>query len=104
MNFYETKHTNKKKISIKAYSFFGKIYIIKIVYFTNETIFIINIQIHIYVYIFNLRIISFSFQTLINYIHVTQTKDCVKTTKRWNETKASSGNNCKARGKASKNF
>lgn len=63
MNFYETKHTNKKKISIKAYSFFGKIYIIKIVYFTNETIFIINIQIHIY--IFNLRIISFSFQTLI---------------------------------------
>lgn len=51
MNFYETKHTNKKKISIKAYSFFGKIYIIKIVYFTNETIFIINIQIHIYIYI-----------------------------------------------------
>lgn len=47
MNFYETKHTNKKNIYKSIFLFWEKF--IKIVYFTNETIFIINIQIHIYI-------------------------------------------------------
>lgn len=64
MNFYETKYTNKKKIYLSyknIFSFLSKIY------FTNETIFIINIEEaknhRIYIHIYSTYIII-SFQDL----------------------------------------